>query len=449
MTSKTAAIVLAAGKGTRMKSELPKVLHPVAHMPMLAHVLRGAHKAGCEEIVTIIAKDAEEVKTCAAHSLPDINIAIQTEQLGTAHATLVAKDALAGFDGHLLILFGDTPLITPDTLERLIATLSEKDKCGIAVLGFTPDDPGEYGRLIIDDDGYLTRIVEHRDATEDEVYIRLCNSGVMAIHKDLGFDLLKKIGNDNAKGEYYLTDAVALAIEAGYHCRVMETEDETEVMGVNSRAQLAEAEAAMQKRLRRQAMENGVTMLDPETVYLAGDTQFGKDVILQPNVYFGPEVVVGDQVEIRAFSHIEGTVIASHAIVGPFARLRPGTHIGEECKIGNFVEIKKAQIEQGAKISHLSYVGDAHIGEDANLGAGTITCNYDGFNKHHTEIGRDVFIGSNSALIAPVSIGDGAMVGAGSVVNKDVEAGALAIGRSKQLAKAHWAEEFKKKKRKQ
>lgn len=438
-----AAIILAAGRGTRMRSDTPKVLHRIASAPMLAHVMHAASDAGCEPLVVVSAPDMPEVAATAQHVNPDCRIAIQHKQQGTAHAVLAAKMSLADHMGNVLVLFGDSPLMTSDTFARMQEMLSRNPSLAVVVLGFYTDFPPAYGRLILDDHGALQRIVEAKDATPDELEIGWCNSGVMAIRGSLVWDFLEQIGNDNAQGEYYLTDVVAVARKLGYSCAVCEG-DADEVLGVNSRAQLADAEAILQDRLRTRAMEQGATLVAPETVYFAADTELGRDVLIEPNVFFGPNVTVGDNVHIKAFSHIEGAVIGNGASVGPFARLRPGSGIGEDVKIGNFVEIKKAQIEKGAKISHLSYIGDAHVGEEANIGAGTITCNYDGYKKYHTEIGREVFIGSNSALVAPVVIGAGAYVGAGSVVTDNVEADALALSRTRQTQKDEWAKNFRK-----
>ncbi len=440
----TAAIILAAGRGTRMRSDIPKVLHPVASVPMLAHVMDAAKAAACAPLVVVSAPDMPEVAAVARARDSHCRIALQATQQGTAHAVLAAKDSLADHTGNVLVLFGDSPLMMPDTFIRMQEMLSRNPALAVVVLGFYTDYPPAYGRLILDETGTLHRIVEAKDATPDELAIGWCNSGVMAIRGSLVWELLEQIGSNNAQGEYYLTDIVAVARKLGYQCAVCEGAQD-EVLGVNSRAQLADAEAILQDRLRLRAMEQGATLIAPETVYLCADTELGHDVLIEPNVFIGPNVVIGDKVHIKAFSHIEGTVIGNGASVGPFARLRPGTGVGEDVKIGNFVEIKKAQIEKGAKISHLSYIGDAHVGEDANIGAGTITCNYDGYKKYHTEIGRDVFIGSNSALVAPVVIGAGAYVGAGSVVTENVEADALAISRSRQTHKDEWAKNFRKK----
>jgi bifunctional UDP-N-acetylglucosamine pyrophosphorylase/glucosamine-1-phosphate N-acetyltransferase len=436
------AIILAAGKGTRMKSALPKVLHPIANEPMLGHVMHAAKAAGCEHQVIVTSPDMSEVANYAVSADEGVRIVHQAEQLGTGHAVMAAKETLQGHDENVIVLFADSPLILPETIEAMQRQLSKNPKLAVVVLGFDEPNPPAYGRLVLAPDGELLEIVEDKDATPEQLEITLCNAGVMAIRGHLLWEMCSHLTNDNAQGEYYLTDLVAIARHMGYACAVY-AGDATEALGVNSRAQLAQVEAIMQNRLREAAMAQGVTMTDPSSVFLSADTQFGQDVTLQPNVFFGAGVAVGDNVEIRANSHIEGAVIGDGAVVGPFARLRPGANIGAGCKIGNFVEIKKAQLEAGAKVSHLSYIGDAHIGENANIGAGTITCNYDGYKKYHTEIGADVFIGSNSALVAPISIGDGAIVGAGSVITEDVKPDALALARGRQSQKDDWAEAFK------
>lgn len=440
--SQTAAIILAAGKGTRMKSELPKVLHKVAGMPMVGHVVTHALEAGFAPITLVTAPGMDKVvKACEAIA-GEIDVAIQREQLGTAHAVLAAKNALVNFDGNLIILYGDTPLITTETMISVMQALEEDSQCAVAVLGFMAEDPGAYGRLVLDDEGRLERIVEAKEATEEELEIPLCNSGVMAIRGSVAWKLLERVDNKNAKGEYYLTDIVAKARDMGMHAVAVEG-DEDEVLGVNARGELAVAEAIFQFRARQAHMAAGVTLIDPDSVYFAADTTVGADTIIEPNVFFGPGVAIGHGAHIKAFSHIEGAVIGNGASVGPFARLRPGTTLGDEVKVGNFVEIKKSDIADGAKISHLSYIGDATVGADANIGAGTITCNYDGFRKYRTTIGAHVFVGSNTALVAPLTIGDGAMIAAGSVVTEDVKADALVLGRARQEEKPDWAKAFR------
>ena len=440
-----AAIVLAAGLGTRMKSDLPKVLHPIAGRPMLGHVLDRLAEIGVARGVVVISPGADEI---AAFARPHPT-ALQDPPLGTGHAVLAARDAIEGFTGPVLILFGDTPLLRPDTMRRMADALAAPDAAAapaVAVLGFHPDDPADYGRLVRAADGTLEAIVESRDATPDQLEIGLCNAGIMAVDGRHLFGLLERVGNHNAKGEYYLTDIIALARGDGLGCAVVETDDAEEVMGVNSRADLARAEAAMQRRLRARAMAAGATLIDPDTVWFSHDTRIGRDVVIAPNVVFGAGVTVGDHVEIRGFCHIDGAVIEDGALIGPFARLRPGARIGRQAHIGNFVEIKQALIETGAKINHLSYVGDSRVGAGTNLGAGTITCNYDGFFKSFTDIGAGVFIGSNTALVAPVKVGDGAIVGAGSVITRDVGADALAITRAPQDQRKGWAVTYRARK---
>ena len=436
----TATIVLAAGLGTRMKSALPKVLHPLAGRPMIQHLLGTLSDTGIDRVIVVTSDGADDVATAVA---PNPTV-VQKEQLGTGHAALQAADKLAGFDGDVLIMFGADPLITSETINALLAR--RRDGAAIAVLGFRPDDPGLYGRLIIGADGDLEGIIEARDATPEQLAGDLCNSGIMAVDGTCLFDLLGRVGNDNAKSEYYLTDIVSLARADGQRCVIMEADDPSELIGVDSRADLAQAEAVIQARLRASAMDVGATLIGPETVFLSFDTVLGKDVTIGPNVVFAPGVTVGDNVTIRPFCHLEGATIADGAIVGPFARLRPGADIGTDVRVGNFVEIKNAQLESGAKVNHLTYVGDARVGAGANVGAGTITCNYDGFGKHRTDIGTGAFIGSNTALVAPVRIGDGAIVGAGSTIAKDVAANSLAVTRASQRQIDGWAETFRDKK---
>jgi bifunctional UDP-N-acetylglucosamine pyrophosphorylase/glucosamine-1-phosphate N-acetyltransferase len=430
-----------------MKSAMPKVLHSIAGMPMVGHVISRAMDMHAAPIALVIAPGMDDVAAVGAQLAGDVDVAIQKEPQGTGHAVLAARNAFTNFDGVLLVLYGDTPLIQTRTLERLVNAIHDDAKCVVAVLGFTPDDPASYGRLVLSDDGHLERIVEANDASDDELCIDFCNSGVMALRGDVAWKLLAKISNQNAKNEYYLTDIVAIARADGYRAAAVEG-DVDEVLGVNSRSELATAEAIFQYRARRAHMEQGVTLIDPDSVFFAADTRLGRDVVIEPSVFFGAGVTIGDGGHIKAFSHIEGATIGTNTTVGPFARLRPGTHLGDDVRIGNFVEIKKSDVANGAKISHLSYIGDATVGVDANIGAGTITCNYDGYNKHQTVIGRDVFIGSNSALVAPVTIGDGAMVAAGSVITENVAADALAIGRTKPEEKANWAKDFRAKQKK-
>jgi bifunctional UDP-N-acetylglucosamine pyrophosphorylase/glucosamine-1-phosphate N-acetyltransferase len=429
-----AAIVLAAGKGTRMRSEKPKVLHPLAGRPMIAHLLETVRQVGGGPIVVVVGPDMDDVRTAVAPAA----IAVQTEPRGTGHAVGSARAALGDGTGTILILFGADPLVTRETLDKMVAERRRNPGVGIVVLGFRPPDPGQYGRLVLAPDGTLDRIVEYWDADEATRRIGLCNSGVMAVDGRRLFRWIDRITASNAKNEYYLTDLVAIARADGAGAVVVEGSGE-ELTGVDSRADLARAEAIAQKRLRAQAMANGATLIAPETVWLAWDTKIGRDVTIEPNVFFAPGVVVEDGVTIRANSYLEDAVVARGAIVGPFARLRPGTTIGAEAHIGNFVEIKNAAVEAGAKINHLTYVGDARVGAQANVGAGTITANYDGFRKSRTEIGAGASIGSNAVLVAPVSVGNGAIVGAGAVITEDVPADALAVTRAPQVVKPGWA----------
>lgn len=422
-----ALVILAAGKGTRMKSDLPKVLHPIAQAPMLAHAMRAGAGLDPSRTVIVAGHGADAVTDAVAAIDETALVVLQTEQLGTAHAVGQAREALQGFEGDVVVLYGDTPFLQPDTLERMIAARAQND---LVILGFEAADPARYGRLVMDGDR-LDRIVEYKDATQEERAINLCNSGLMACDADTLFDLISRVGNDNASQEYYLTDVVELARDAGLRVTAV-TCDEDQTLGVNSRADLARADAVFQARARAALLENGVTMMAPETVYLAFDTVIGRDTVIEPNVVFGPGVTVETGATIRAFSHLEGAHVSRDAVVGPYARLRPGTELSEGAKVGNFVEIKNASIEEGAKINHLSYIGDARVGAASNVGAGTVTCNYDGVMKHHTDIGAGVFIGSDTMLVAPVKVGDGAMTASGSVITKDVEPDALAIARAKQ-----------------
>ncbi len=426
----TALIILAAGQGTRMNSERPKVLHKIAGAPLFAHALTAGRALDPERIVLVAGFGADAVRASAQEFAPDIDVVVQEEQLGTAHAAAQARDALAGFAGDIFVLYGDTPFIRPQTLQ---AMADARKRAAVVVLGFEAADPGRYGRLVVRGDA-LERIVEYRDASEAERAIRLCNSGVIAADAATLFDLIEAVGNDNAAGEYYLTDIVALACTRGLGAGYVVC-DESETMGINTRAELATAEAAFQTRARAEALENGVTLQAPDTVYFAHDTFIGRDSEIGPHVVFGPGVTVESGAQIRAFSHLEGCHIGAGATIGPFARLRPGAEIGNDAHIGNFVEIKAADIGEGAKVNHLSYIGDARIGNRANIGAGTITCNYDGVFKHHTDIGADAFVGSSTMLVAPVSLGAGAMTASGSVITQDVPAGALALGRAKQVNK--------------
>ena len=432
-------IILAAGQGTRMKSALPKVMHAVAGRPMLHHVLDTSHSLSPKRVVVVTSPAQEDVRGRGHHHPP----------LGTGHAVLAAADAMKGFAGDVIILFAADPLVRRETIERMLKARHQATNDGVkpavVVLGFRPRDPAQYGRLIVNGGGVLEAIVEYRDADEDTRAIDLCNSGVMVVDGAILFDLLREVKNDNAKQEYYLTDIVALARQRGLPSVVVEGEEE-EVLGVNSRDELALVESVMQKRLRQKAMEDGATLQDPSTVYFSYDTKLGKDVVVGPNVFFGPGVTVADRVTINAFCHIEGATIAEGAIIGPFARLRPGADISAEAHVGNFVEIKNAVLGEGAKVNHLTYIGDAWVGPKSNIGAGTITCNYDGFNKHLTVIGAGAFIGSNSTLVPPITIEDGAYTGAGSVITKDVEKDGFAVTRAEQINRPEAAARYRKRK---
>lgn len=432
-----AAIILAAGKGTRMKSDLHKVLHPIAGRPMLMHLL-DSFEALDPEVSVVVAGDRRE-QLEAALAGRKVSVAVQEPQRGTAHAALQAKAALAGFEGLVLVCFGDVPLLRAETVRRLCEAL--ENGAMVAVLGFRPTDTAAYGRIIADSSGIVRKMVEHKDASDKERAIDLCNSGVIVAHSRDMWRLLEAVNNDNAVGEYYLPDAATNAIAEGGRVAVIETSAE-EVAGINSRAELAQMEAQWQQRRRRRAMDDGATLIAPKTVWFAYDTVIGRDVLIEPNVFFGPGVSVADHAKIRSFCHIEGATIGAHCEVGPYARLRPGAVLEEKAKIGNFVEVKKSRMGKGAKANHLSYIGDADVGAGANIGAGTITCNYDGYFKYQTVIGEGAFIGSNSALVAPVKIGAGAIVGAGSTVTKDVADGELRLVRAEQSAKLGWADQF-------
>jgi len=421
-------IVLAAGEGTRMRSSRPKVLQPVAGQSLLAHVLGAAPKGAGTALAVVVGPDHRAVEQETRRLRPDAATYVQRERLGTAHAVLAAREAIVRGADDLLVAFGDTPLISAATFERLRAPL--KDGAALAVLGFQAADPTGYGRLLVEG-GRLVAIREQADASPAERAIRLCNAGVMAFDGRRALEIIEKIGNANSKGEYYLTDVVAIVRNLGLEAVVIET-SEDEVRGINTKAQLAEAEAVMQAGLRRAALEAGVTMIAPDTVFLAADTRFGNDVTIEPFVVIGPGVSIADGAVIHSFSHIVHSSIGKNALVGPYARLRPGTSLGDGAKIGNFVETKAATLEAGVKVNHLSYIGDTHVGEGTNIGAGTITCNYDGFSKHKTEIGKGAFIGTNSSLVAPVKIGNGAYIGSGSVITKDVPDDAMAVERGLQ-----------------
>jgi bifunctional UDP-N-acetylglucosamine pyrophosphorylase/glucosamine-1-phosphate N-acetyltransferase len=433
-------VILAAGKGVRMRSALPKVLHRIAGLSMLGHVLTTARAAGATRLALVVGPGMDAVRVEANKLAPGIEIFEQTNQAGTADAVLAARPALERHQGSVLVLFADTPLIEAATLRKLAAVL--KDNAHVAVLGFEPADPTGYGRLVLNDAGRVEAIREHGDASEAERGIRLCNAGAMGFRVPDVASLLSRIPNTNAKREYYLTDAVALASADGLQVVPVRASAD-EVMGINSREQLALAEAAFQRRARAKVMSEGATLIAPETVWLSFDTKIGRDVVIEPNVFFGPAVVVEDNAHILANCHMTGAHLRRGARVGPFARLRPGADIGPGAHIGNFVEVKNATLEEGAKANHLAYIGDGRVGEKANVGAGTIFCNYDGFNKHFTDVGRGAFIGSNSSLVAPLKIGDGAYIGSGSVITHEVPADALALERSKQEQRPGWAAKFR------
>lgn len=436
------AVILAAGKGTRMKSDLPKVLHQVAGRAMVDWSIDLAETVGCSRVIVVCSPGQGQLMAHVTARLGEGSIAIQEEPLGTGHAVQAAEGLLAECEGTTVVLYGDTPLIQPAAITELIEGVETHSSCG--VLGFEAADPGAYGRLILADNGQLMRIVEAKDADPDELAVTLCNSGVMAVNTANLFHLLNGIDNDNAKGEYYLTDIVGMVSRYGETASVVVC-DEADVQGVNSRAELAVANAAFQARRRAQMMADGVTLEAPETVFFSHDTDLGRDVLVEPNVVFGTGVSVASGAIIRAFSHLEGATVESGAVIGPYARLRPGADIGEDCKVGNFVEVKKTRMDSGAKANHLAYLGDGHVGEGANIGAGTIFCNYDGFKKARTEVGVGAFVGSNSSLVAPVQIGDGAYVGSGSVITKDVSDDALAVARGRQKEIEGWAVQFRAK----
>lgn len=438
-------VILAAGKGTRMKSARPKVLHPLAGRSLLGHAMALSKDAGASRLAVVVGPDMPEVAAEALRQAAGAAVFVQHQQLGTAHAVLAAREAIAAHAGDVCVLFADTPLLTADTVHRLRQSLGQGP--GMAVLGFHAADPTGYGRLLTDGSGALLAIREHRDAGDAERKVTLCNSGVMAFRTPQLVSILERIGNANAKQEYYLTDAVEIARKEGLPV-VTSTCTEDEVLGINSRDQLAAAEAIWQRRARLEVMHDGATLVAPETVWLSYDTRIGRDVVIEPNVVIGPGVTIEDDVVIKANCHLQGidrkvatgVRVRKGAEIGPFARLRPGTDIGPGVHVGNFVEVKNATLDRGAKANHLAYIGDAHVGADANIGAGTITCNFDGFDKGHTEIGAGAFIGSNTALVAPVTIGANAFVGAGSVVSRrDVEPGALTVVRGERKDIPGWA----------
>jgi bifunctional UDP-N-acetylglucosamine pyrophosphorylase/glucosamine-1-phosphate N-acetyltransferase len=433
-----AVIILAAGKGTRMNSDLHKVLHPIAGLPMVAHLLASVAQLAPEREVVVAGHGRDQLAKVLGEQA---QIVVQDPQLGTGHAVQNAEAALAGFPGDVLILYGDVPFVRPATMRAMLDRLHGDDAPAVVVLGFEPEDALRYGRVIADE-GRIAKMVEYKDASAAERACRLCNSGLMAVRATDLFALLARVGNDNAAGEYYLTDIVNIANEDGRTCAVVVTDDPDEVAGINSRAELAAAEARWQQRRRRQAMEEGATLIAPETVWFSWDTVVGRDVTIEQNVVIAPGVTIADHVTIHAFCHLEGAMLAHGVVIGPYARLRPGARLEAEVKIGNFVEVKNAVLGKGAKANHLTYIGDAEVGAGANIGAGTITCNYDGYFKHKTVIGERAFIGSNSALIAPVRIGADAIIAAGSAVSRDVAAGELRMVRAEQLIKPGWADRF-------
>jgi bifunctional UDP-N-acetylglucosamine pyrophosphorylase/glucosamine-1-phosphate N-acetyltransferase len=434
-----AAIILAAGKGTRMKSDTHKVLHPIAGRPMLEHLLAAVAQLSPERLAVVVGAGREQIEAAVGDRAATC---MQEPQLGTGHAVQQAEGALAGFAGDVLVLYGDVPFVKASTMRAMLERLHAADSPAAVVLGFEPEDPLHYGRVIADDDGRILKMVEYKDADEGERATRLCNSGLVAARSSDLFALLARVGNDNAQGEYYLPDIVNIAIADGRPCAVIVAESADEVAGINSRAELATAESRWQAARRLQAMDEGATLIAPETVWFSWDTVLGRDVTIEPNVFFGPGVTIADRVLIRANSHIEGASLACGVKVGPYARLRPGAVLEEGSFVGNFVEVKNALLGAGAKASHLTYLGDATVGAGANIGAGTITCNYDGYFKYKTVIGPGAFIGSNSALVAPVTIGADAIVAAGSTVSRDVAPGELRMVRAEQLVKDGWADRF-------
>ena len=434
------AVILAAGEGTRMRSDVPKVLHGLAGRSMLGHVLGTAAALGADDLAVVVGPGREDVAAAARKAHPTARIFTQVERRGTAHAVLAAREAIAAGYDDLLVLYADVPLVSAATLRGMRTALAEG--AAVVALGFEAADPSGYGRLLTDRQGALVAIREHKDASEAERQVRLCNSGLMALDGHRALALLDRVQSHNAQNEFYLTDAVEIARADGLPCAAP-VASEAEVMGVNDRVQLAAAEAVLQRRLREAALRAGATLQAPETVFLSHDTALGRDVVVEPHVVFGPGVSVGDGAVVHAFSHLEGATVAAGANVGPYARLRPGARLDRGAKVGNFVEVKNAAIGAGAKVSHLSYIGDASVGPEANVGAGTITCNYDGFSKAQTTIGAGAFIGSNSALVAPVTVGPGAFVGSGSVITEDVPADALALGRGRQVVKPDWARQFR------
>ena len=432
-----ACVVLAAGQGTRMQSDIPKVLHPVASAPMIQHVLSACTELYPQYIIVVVAPGSDSVE----RSVAPHKCVVQPRPLGTGDAVRAARQELKGFKGDIIVLFGDAPLVTSSALRNLQQKKLET-RAAIVVAGFSPEDPGPYGRLVLDNQGHLERIVESSEATSEQKKIGFCNGGVMLFDAECLWDFLDQIPDTNSKKEFYLTDCVDIARQSNFDCATVSMPAD-EVLGVNTRVELAAAERLMQQRLRRKAMIKGATLIDPDTVFLSADTVIGRDTVIGPNVFMGVGVAIGNKVEIRAFCHLEGVKIQDGTVVGPFARLRPGTKLGAGVHIGNFVELKNTVVEDQAKINHLSYIGDAFVGAKANVGAGTITCNYDGFRKFHTHIGADAFIGSNSSLVAPVKVGDGSYIGAGSVITMEVPAHTLAVARGRQANIEDWARRFR------
>ncbi|MFT8736342.1 MAG: bifunctional UDP-N-acetylglucosamine diphosphorylase/glucosamine-1-phosphate N-acetyltransferase GlmU [Zymomonas mobilis] len=441
------AVILAAGKGTRMRSDTHKILHPLAGRPLLGWVFDSIAPLSPDHIVVVTGSGREQVENYLEQANLPVTPVTQEEQLGTAHAVAQAKAALDKFKGDIVVLYGDVPLVQPQTVKALLARLHGEDKPAVSVLAFRPDDPRQYGRIVTDQSAHIQKMVEYKDASEEERQITLCNSGLLAIRSEDLWPLLSRVQNNNASGEYYLPDIVMLALAEGRQAVTVEAEA-WEVSGVNNRAELASLEAIWQNRKRQEVMKEGASLIAPDTVWFSYDTEIGRDVTIEPEVFFGQDVKVANGVTIHSFSHIEGADIKENVEIGPFARLRPGAEIAEKAKIGNFVEIKKSKVEKGAKVNHLTYIGDATIGAGSNIGGGTITCNYDGFNKSRTEIGEKAFIGSNSALVAPVRIGAGAIIAAGSTITHNVPDDSLAIARSEQENKALWAKKFRQRKKK-
>lgn len=440
MNIQKAAIILAAGKGTRMKSSMPKVLHPLGGKPLINHVVDTCHNAAIDDLIVVVSPESGAIKDVVAPA----RTVIQTQQLGTGDAAKAAKNDLDGFDGYIFILYGDTPFIKAETLGHLY---TQAQKTGLAVLGFETDTPQGYGRLLKNSDGHIDSIVEDKDCTDDQRRITSCNAGTYCVQGDKLFGWLDQLSNNNAQAEYYLTDLVSIAARDGVSCAYAMA-DINETVGINSREQLAAAETILQQKLRSNAMAQGVTMIDPDTVYLSCDTCFENDVTIEPNVFIGPQVTVGQGTVIHAFSHLEGVTIGRHAAIGPFARLRPQSKIGDHVTVGNFIEVNRSEFKSGSKSKHMSYIGDAVIGEKTNIGAGTVFANYDGFDKNTSHIGENVFIGSNSTIIAPVSVGIGSIVAAGSTITDNVSEDSLAVARTRQVECEGWAISYRERKNK-